>query len=131
MALCFAAAGVILWYLRARPRRAALRELRALQARDLTEREFASSVSTILKRYALHCFPPHEVASLTGRKWLEFLDDRASAGGFMSGPGSVLGDMPYSVDGSIDGSIDKDKLLHLAERWIMGVRPGDDRRSGR
>ncbi len=110
-------AWLVRWYLRGRMRRAALRELEELEKNStLSDRDFAAAVSLILKRYALHCFPRQEVASLSGREWLEFLDSTASHKGFVSGPGSVLASV-YSPECRVD----RKGLVTLARRWIKTV----------
>ena len=110
---------LVWWYLRGRIRRAALRELdELLNNSDLSDREFAAGVSALLKRYALHSCPGQEVASLTGKKWLEFLDAAAGRGQFVSGPGKVLASCAYSSDCRVD----RQALGSLCRQWIKKVR---------
>ncbi len=110
----------ILWYLRGRMKRAALKELRQIEDNaSLSDREFAAQVSAVLKRYALYCFPRQDVAALTGKAWLEFLDSRARANGFVSGPGRVLAGDVYGPECRVD----RKALAELARRWIRRVRP--------
>ena len=56
------------------------------------------AVSAILKRAALAAFPRAQVASLTGNRWLAFLEDTSQAAGFRDGPGQALARAAYSRD---------------------------------
>jgi hypothetical protein len=76
--------------------------------------DLAAEVSALLKRVALARFPRTEVASLTGRSWLEFLDRNGGGGEFSGGPGRVLAEGPYAPAQSFD----VDALLKLARHWI-------------
>lgn len=126
-ALCLAVVWQAATFLRGRVKRSALAELRSMKNSNVPDRDFVALVSIILKRYALHCFPSRQVAGLTGNAWLKFLDQHASQRDFISGPGRVLMDMAYGAQGSVD----RDALLHLAEQWIKGVKPGSYRRNSK
>lgn len=76
--------------------------------------EFLASVSTLLRRVALLKYPRNEVAALTGKGWLFFLDLHGGEGGFVNGAGSVLEAGPYMHTSNVD----KEGLLQLARKWI-------------
>lgn len=76
--------------------------------------EFLSSVSTLLRRVALLKFPPKQVAALTGKDWLSFLDIHGGDGQFQNGAGRVLECGPYMSDSNVD----QQGLLLLARKWI-------------
>jgi len=80
--------------------------------------QFVSAVSTLLRRYALHCFPRHQVAGLAGARWLRFLDQTGGQGQFSQGAGRVLADAPYKNN---PGPVQADALVHLIRQWMAKV----------
>lgn len=98
-----------------RRRRLILGELDAAS----TERpaQAATRVSILLRRVALMCFARAEVAPLTGRDWLAFLDRTGGNGAFVNGAGRVLATAPYAAPDEADGG-DNDALISLARQWI-------------
>jgi cbb3-type cytochrome oxidase subunit 3 len=130
------------WFYRRRHkqqwRRDALTELQHLQQQQLSTKELVTALSMLLRRVAITCFPREEAASLTGEKWLAFLDQTLDAkrstklplpfGGEGGGEGvnkeisfqkygRVLITAPYSA--TVDA--DAKELCALCERWITGV----------
>lgn len=73
-----------------------------------------ASVSALLKRAALSCFPHAEVAALTGEDWLAFLDRTGGGGGFSTGAGRVLAEGVYAPRQDCDAPA----LVALARRWL-------------
>lgn len=110
-----AALGTRVWRAhRARARRRRiLAELAAIGAR-VQGVELAAAVSALLKRVALTRFHRAEVAPLTGRAWLDFLDRHGGAGRFAAGPGWALAEGPYAP--ALD--LDPQALLDLARDWV-------------
>ena len=98
------------WWKRKALRRAALAELSILE-RNVPE-NLPASINRLLKRYALNCFPAEDIASLSGKKWLRFLE---SHGGFSSESGQALLDSLYRSD-SVE--VDCKALIKAAKRWI-------------
>ncbi len=94
-------------------RRRILAELAAVGGR-VQGVELAAAVSALLKRVALAQFRRAEVAPLTGRAWLDFLDRHGGAGRFSAGPGRVLAEGPYAP--ALD--LDSQALLDLARDWV-------------
>jgi hypothetical protein len=76
-----------------------------------------SQLSVLLRRIALARFPREEVAALTGRAWLEFLDASGGGGRFAHGPGQVLEAGPYrrAVPADLDGAA----LMALVRAWVL------------
>ena len=113
-------AGVALWWRkRTAPRRAALRELKALQLSTDSPGRKAEVLNRLLKRYVRFCWPRSEAASLVGESWLVFLDSHGGNGQFLHGPGKALLSLPY---GGKPGSVDE--LVQLTRRWIKRNGPG-------
>jgi hypothetical protein len=105
---------------RTAPARAALSRLTALRAELRSQgdaRRFAAAVSEVLRRLALARFPRERVAGLSGIDWLQFLDSTGGGGGFSTGAGRVLAEVPYRAPGTVSG-LDTNDLADLAARWI-------------
>lgn len=75
---------------------------------------FLAEVSILLRRVALMKFPRQQVAALTGKDWLSFLDQHGGDGQYSNGVGSVLAAGPYTRYSEVD----KDALLLLTRKWI-------------
>ena len=101
---------------------AALGELaraRAAFASDGDARALVSGLSVLLRRVAMEFASREEAASLTGERWLEWLDARIEGEGFSAGPGRVLADAPYRASAEVD--FDGDALLRICEEWVLAV----------
>ncbi len=78
------------------------------EARDVLTAELA----TLLRRAAMNRHPRAQVAGLTGRDWLEFLDDDRHQ--FTKGVGACLATAPYARAQAVDF----DALFALCETWV-------------
>jgi hypothetical protein len=81
-----------------RPRRIALRELKKLQGdyrHGMDANALSKQLSQLLRRAMLAYASRHEVAGLTGRGWLEWLDRGLEGQPFTTGPGRLIGSLPY------------------------------------
>ena len=94
-------------------RRRALAQLQALAALGPGP-ELAARVSELLKRVALGRFSRREVAGISGRAWLTFLDRTGGDGRFAEGPGRALAEGPYLATAEFDAAA----LLELAKDWV-------------
>jgi len=94
-------------------RRAALDEIDALPPADAAN---VTALATILKRTALAAYPRAEVASLTGRAWLAFLD-RTSGSEEFTRNGDSLAQAAYGRPAG-----DDTPLLAAARRWVKHHR---------
>lgn len=83
---------------------------------DAHSPEFLAQLSRLLRRLALMRFPRQEIASLTGKAWLQFLDASGGNGQFCDGPGRVLANGPYVRD--LDDNLDTHALSGLIRDWI-------------
>lgn len=99
----------------------------ALKALDRLEAAFhagadkhktVASISILVRRISLSLYPREKVASLTGERWLAFLDegfdDKAQAGGFSQGVGRAIIEAPYNPAYEVD----LPSLIALTRRWI-------------
>lgn len=80
--------------------------------------QFLAEISVLLRRVALVKFPRQQVAALTGKHWLSFLDLHGGGGEYSNGVGSVLADGPYTRYSEETGKVDRDALLSLTRKWI-------------
>jgi len=102
---------------RRRLRRLALRQLDSLQS--LRGAELATDLSRLLRQAAVTHFPRYQVAGLTGRDWLEFLDRPFPERPFTTGVGSVLYDAPYRSEIVIED----ESLISLCRKWLRKLPP--------
>jgi hypothetical protein len=118
-------AGAILgvrWYRRRhgarhRMREQALRELEHIETRfgrRDDERQTLQHLSMLLRRVAVNRYPRERVASLTGQRWLQFLDGVTGGTGFSEGPGRALADAPYKPAAAANIP----DLLDLCRHWL-------------
>lgn len=101
-----------------RRRRRILAMLGRLEA-DLARQpspQVLAQLSVLLRRLALSRFPQRDVAALTGKAWLQFLDESGGKGRFAQGPGRVLAAGPYQAQAPAD--LDAPRLVALAREWI-------------
>jgi hypothetical protein len=126
------------------PVRAALAELAELRARlgaDLESRAFVAAVSRLLRRLALVRYPREQVAALSGRDWLAFLEGSGQGVVFTAEAGRLLADGPYRARPA--GESELAALARAASAWIraqgtraQGIRvqgasrPSSDRLGG-
>ncbi len=74
----------------------------------------------LLKRVALSVVPRAEAASLTGEKWLSFLDAGYGGDGFTHGPGRLLPALAYASSDHLEEISDQQAtdLVELTRLWI-------------
>lgn len=101
--------------------RAAGHELNRIQtalAQHGDAQQFIQSISIWLRRVCLSCYPRAEVAGLTGRDWLAFLDQQWTADKpeprFSQELGQLLITAPYQPHSDIDS----EALLQLCRDWL-------------
>ncbi len=115
--------GLVIWYWRRRNggqlrlRQLALQELQRIEGRfgqHDNERQVLENLSMLLRRIALSRYPREQVASLTGARWLQFLDGVTGADEFSKGPGRVLAEGPYNP--ALAANIPD--LIEICRRWL-------------
>jgi hypothetical protein len=109
------------WLAKGRFRREARLELKNLIGKQdgMDDREFVEQINILLRRVAVHAYGRERVATLTGRKWLEFLDQTGKTTHFTSGEGEVLAEGHYRPEIRVDRS----QLLPLIEKWLGRHHP--------
>lgn len=105
------------YYNRYRYRKVALKALqdsfRSVQ--DVNDNlTFLEEVSSLLRRVAIHAYGREKVSSLTGSKWLAFLDETGNTDQFSKGVGSILAYGHYQFQSEIDPH----QIHTLARKWI-------------
>ena len=101
-----------------------LRRIESAHARDGDVTRLAQELSSWLKRVALSAFPDRQLAGLSGKEWLQFLDQSLGSDGFSSGAGRVFAGEVYRREVVADTR----QLLNLCERWLDRVGPRLSRR---
>jgi hypothetical protein len=122
----WAIAGVVVLLMRRRRneyRRAGLRELPEIAKRlsgSDTRVVALRELAVLLKRVALAAWPREQVASLSGERWLAFLDSTCRGTDFTSGAGRLLESSSGASDAEVDpvAWADIDRLVRSARRWI-------------
>jgi len=117
--------GVIAWfrYRQNAYRRAGMRELVKIRAglgAQGGEKSAVLAVSVLLKRVALTAYSREKVASLSGEKWLSFLDATMTGGQFAT-TGKLLSEGIYQPVGGVKEISTRhvEKLCTLAGKWIQ------------
>ena len=73
-------------------------------------------LSMLIRRVAISINSRAEVASLTGRQWLEFLDKSVAGTPFSDGCGQLLATAPYRNSSPTEPEIAQ--LISLCEDWL-------------
>ena len=75
-------------------------------------------LSSCIRRVAMSTDSRAEVASLTGEKWLSYLDQSVEGTPFSSGVGQYLSDAHYRQ--TAPEGLDSEALINLCESWLKG-----------
>lgn len=118
---------VLLWLvlLRRKSRRrftAAKLELERIRRAHLTSQDsqqLARELAQWLKQVSLLAFPQAQLESITGSRWLSFLDSSLGDTSFTHGDGKIFADVIYQRWANPDAGC----LLALCERWLLVVKP--------
>jgi ABC-type bacteriocin/lantibiotic exporter with double-glycine peptidase domain len=82
------------------------------------DQRFLEQLSALLKRVAITQHGK-QVAGLTGKRWLRFLDKQWKLTVFSQGIGRVLGDAPYRKNAQPDRHV----LLRISKNWLEHQMP--------
>lgn len=92
-----------------------------LEQKLITEpsNEVIAELNTLLRQIAVNYYPRSDLASLTGDKWLTFLDTTGETNGFSQGAGKILGSAPYQTGGLSD--FNQIELCRLVVDWANKI----------
>ena len=117
-----------------RYRRAALHQLQLL-AKDIADKEKRDAglrqIPVLLKRTALSVYPRNQIASLTGKHWLDFLNSKVSTDSFTDSTAGLLDKLSYSV-GELNTVDTKaaDEILSACKHWLQHHQPDPGQKPG-
>ena len=101
--------------------RAEFENICAQHQRDNNTLQLVQSLSVLLRRACISFYPRSEVAGLTGKDWLSFLDSSMKNSNntlsFNSEHGQLIATAPYLSENS-KLEIDSEKLIQLCENWL-------------
>ncbi|MEQ1529111.1 MAG: DUF4381 domain-containing protein [Methylococcales bacterium] len=73
-------------------------------------------LSVLMRRVAISVVARQNVASLVGKDWLEFLDEKSTGTLFQQGIGQLLAEAPYSQ--YQPSAAEMSQLISLCEDWL-------------
>jgi len=92
------------------------KQLKALKINThLDEHEKLIELSSLMRRTAVSIFPREDAASLTGNKWLDFLDKNSPAQLFNTSTGQLLINAAYQKTPDLNELM---ALFDVCENWI-------------
>lgn len=83
----------------------------------------AAEISTLLRRTALYYFPREDIAGLSGKHWLEFLNRSGKTMNFTQDDGCLLTDAPYQKNHKTDLT----PLFELTRDWLKVISKNNSR----
>jgi len=83
---------------------------------DKPDNENIAAINTFLRQLAVNKYPRSDIASLTGTKWLAFLDQSGNTTKFSKGVGQILIEAPYQVKRPQDFKVAD--FTQLIRKWI-------------
>jgi hypothetical protein len=109
-----------------RARRIALKQLARLQQAYYAQPDsvtLGARLSELLRRTMLAYSPRKEVAGLTGREWLEWLDRGLDEKVFSEGPGRALQELPYRRADTATRDVDVEALIRAVRLRLNSPLP--------
>lgn len=117
-------AGFSFWLYKRLTRKTAVKTakklLLALKNSDKSTTEKLAELAILLRRVAISVSSRSECASLTGKAWLEYLDNSLKDKAFTEGVGQCLADVNYRKNAALE--VDMPALWALAERWLKAQK---------
>lgn len=108
-------------------RQAVFEALRPIENKLLSETDSEDinkdigQLNIVLRQLALMHFPQSEIASLSGKQWLAFLDKSGATQQFSNGAGRVLADAPYLAEAKYISKSEIKALIKLVKNWIQNA----------
>lgn len=84
--------------------------------KDSPDKSHIAETNILLRRLALAYYPNINVASLTGKEWLGFLDQSGNTQSFTKGAGRILIEAPYR-SGQLE-NYNGDEFIPLIRNWV-------------
>ena len=108
---------------------AELERIKQRYAETQSNVELARSLSILLRRVSITCYPNQDVAGMTGEDWLHWLDqeqvnNKANKTSFVSDTGRQLLSTPYLPDDAVI-DFDAQALIQLCESWLLASHKKD------
>jgi hypothetical protein len=111
-------------------RRVALMELSRIQReykKGVDEITLAIELSELLRRTMLAYAPRIEVAGLTGKRWLQWLDQGLDDRPFSEGPGQNVESLPYRRPDAVEDDVDVQGLIEAIKTRLRTQLPAEAR----
>lgn len=83
---------------------------------ERSDSEAIAKINIFLRQIAINKYPRADVASLTGTRWLEFLDQTGNTKNFTQGAGHILVDAPYRSGRVL--RLNMTEFKPLIRKWI-------------
>jgi len=96
---------------------AKLKKLRELSAKNPDNINIAAEISTLIRRTTLYYFRREDIAGLSGRDWLYFLNRSGNTTQFTDETGLLLIDAPYRKNNTSDLT----PLFALTQAWLVAI----------
>ncbi len=79
-----------------------------------------TAIPVLIKQTALKCYRRAEIAQMSGKEWLAFLDKSYGGKGFTDGPGVLLPGISYGSQKALDYIEDEEitRTVSLVRKWI-------------
>lgn len=90
------------------------------QAENTDELETLKQLSACVRRVSISVNSRSEVASLTGKEWLNYLDQSVEGTPFSTGVGQYFSDALYRK--KAPGELEVGALIELCEHWLKGQK---------
>ena len=112
---------LIIWIYRRITRKTAIKTAKKLliaikRNDDLNDRQKLIELSVLIRRVVVSNSFRNETASLTGQRWLEYLDSTVDGSPFTSGAGRFLADAHYQKIPAAD--LDISSVISVCENWL-------------
>jgi hypothetical protein len=113
--------GFLYWLVKRLTRKTALKTARKLfkalkSDPALDDRTKIAELSALLRRVAISLDTRPQIAGLTGRHWLRYLDSTVEGAPFSEGPGRALLDAPYRKSAPTEPAVQD--VFQLCEDWL-------------
>ncbi|MCK5188631.1 MAG: DUF4381 domain-containing protein [Methylococcales bacterium] len=116
---------LIVWIYRRITRKTAIKTAKKLlleikRDNDLDDRQKLIELSALIRRVVVSHSFRNETASLTGQRWLEYLDSTVKGSPFTSGAGHFLADAHYQKSPVAD--VDISAVINVCENWLKSQK---------